>query len=289
MNSLDSTRSPMHLDLTLFRRLLDLTSERPWLKRRDEAFIQLLELCVSQRERDLLIDLISRWKYLESMHLDMATSEMAKKAVEAWGLISSETIVTAIADSKRPDGSQALVQAIKSKFPLASGWKESNFFNSLTGSLGAALDSKHIVFVDDFTGTGEKFDRKLKWYKKKMGLLLSGKKEPQYYFISLACMNIGKPLLDSLSIPYYAYIWLERGIADHYTGQNLIYAIEDMRRLEAELDKLPSDYSFGYKGSETLYAQEPYNVPNNVFPIFWWHMGSKGFNRKTLFHRSEES
>jgi hypothetical protein len=251
--------------------------------------IKLLEQCVSQRERDLLIDLISRWQYLESMHLDMATSEMAKQAVDVWGLIPSETIVTAIADSTRPDGSQALVQAIKSKFPFASGWKESNFYNSLTGSLEAALDSKHIVFVDDFTGTGEKFDRKLSWYKKKMGLLLKGKKKPHYYFISLACMNIGKPLLDSLCIPYYSYIWLKRGIADYYTGINLDFAIEDMKRLEVELDKLPSEYSFGYKGSEALYAQEPYNVPNNVFPIFWWQLGSKGSNRITLFHRSEES
>lgn len=289
MGNLENTRSPMLLNIELFRQLFKLTADLPWLKKKDEPFIKLLEQCKSTRERDLLIDLVSRWHFLDSSHLDDATTNMSNQICEVWKLQATETVITAIADSNKPDGSQALIQALKNKLPFKAGWKESNFCNTLTGSLQTVKTVSNVVLVDDFTGTGIKLERKLKWYQNKLNGLVGGNLSPRIYFCGLACMNIAKPLLDKTTLQeYYSHLWLDRGISDHYSGVSLNEAISDMQRLESDLSNLPAGYSLGYGKSEALYAQEPYNVPNNVFPIFWWNHGTNGTPRVTLFRRSEE-
>ena len=40
-----------------------------------------------------------------------------------------------------------------------------------------------------------------------------------------------------------------------------------------------------YKESESLFNLESYNVPNNVFPIFWWPQLKDNNYHKTLFRR----
>ncbi len=77
MSNLANTRSPMQLDLEFFRQLLKLTADRPWLKKKDDSFINLLKQCKSARERDLLIDLVTRCHFMNSRPLDDATTNMS--------------------------------------------------------------------------------------------------------------------------------------------------------------------------------------------------------------------
>jgi hypothetical protein len=102
-------------------------------------------------------------------------------------------------------------------------------------------------------------------------------------------MESAKTVFDSLPIEgYFACIWLSRGISDAYVGDTLVERTQSMIELEALLaesfrGRKLSLYNFGYRRSEALYSLEAYNIPNNVFPIFWWPSLKSGKPRNTMF------
>ena len=79
---------------------------------------------------------------------------------------------------------------------------------------------------------------------------------------------------------------LKKGISDFYHEEDLEIKKNIMLTLESKLLKgRKSDYfPFGYKKSESLFSIESYNIPNNVFPIFWWEKTENGY-RNTMFKR----
>ena len=91
-----------------------------------------------------------------------------------------------------------------------------------------------------------------------------------------------------MKVDYYSVYWLKKGINELIEEAGRESAIQSMMELENKLQKryqgkkLPN---FGYKGSEALYALEANNIPNNVFPIFWWPFYKGGNSRKTFFSR----
>jgi hypothetical protein len=63
--------------------------------------------------------------------------------------------------------------------------------------------------------------------------------------------------------------------------------IDVMLGAEARLASLSkrgtlAKHSLGYKKSESLFAREGGNTPNNVFPIFWWEQLASGADRHSL-------
>ena len=45
-------------------------------------------------------------------------------------------------------------------------------------------------------------------------------------------------------------------------------------------------YKFGYEKSESLFVLENSNIPNNVFPVFWWPFNLEGERKRiTIFKR----
>ena len=271
------------LDRLTFDRLITLEKSHHWLKKRDHRLLSLLRECRSATEIDLVLHLLKSWRFITSADVEDATQTIADHICEEWQLSASSTLITAIADSGKPDGSQAIVQSLKQQLPGPAGWKESNFRNSLTSSL--SIHRKNIVFIDDFTGTGEKIKRKVRWYKQK--LKKKGYKS-RIYFCSLACMKFGEPTLAKMKIQYFSPIWLNQGIRDSASGIQRYLFYKDMERLDRNLGSLPKHYSLGYKGSEALYSQEAFGVPNNVFPVFWWDRLVSGRIRETLFKRAYE-
>ena len=94
--------------------------------------------------------------------------------------------------------------------------------------------------------------------------------------------------MDRLNIPYYSVHWLSKGISEKIALVQRANAIKAMEDLEAKLKENVSGrrlQNFGYKKSESLFALESNNIPNNVFPIFWWTRLKDDTLRKTLFHR----
>ena len=86
----------------------------------------------------------------------------------------------------------------------------------------------------------------------------------------------------------YSHIWLLKGISEMAPEDKKERYISEMLSLESKLswkDKQHNLYSLGYKQSETLFSIESTNVPNNVFPIFWWKHLAYGNERSTILRR----
>lgn len=280
-------RSESKIDPDTFSRLLNLTLERPWLESVSEALAELWNLCVDDKERFLVEDLIRRYIHIDSRSLLELGEQTASCICNEWGLKAEETLIVAVSDKSEADGSQAFIQSLKNKFSDYTGWGESNFCNRIGDSLNLLKNVKHVILLDDFIGTGRTINRKVSWYLRKLnekGLA----EEIHVYVVAIGAMEFAKPLLDVLGVNYFSPVWLKKGISEHYEGSGLADAATAMEQLEGRLEPrvnrtdLPS---FGYKKSEALFAIEPYNVPNNVFPIFWWPEEKPARKRKSIFKR----
>ena len=92
----------------------------------------------------------------------------------------------------------------------------------------------------------------------------------------------------AITHPLYSSEWLLKGISETLTGDNLIVATKIMEEMEDLLKpRIGRQYlpKFGFERSESLYNYENDNIPNNVFPIFWWKKYKNNRFRVPMFRR----
>jgi hypothetical protein len=205
---------------------------------------------------------------------------------KVWGLCPGNTKIVALSEGTEADGSQMFLQSLKNKFE-APGWTEANFINTLPVGMHKAVNGDNLVLVDDFIGTGSTAERKVKWLSNK--LAERGIQNVKTYLVTTAGMKFARSRLDNLEIEYYSPSWLKKGISDRFDGYERSDAIAWMKHLEHKLAKCKKQeecvYTLGFGGSESLYAIEAFNVPDNVFPVFWWPTLANGQARRPLFRR----
>lgn len=268
-----------------FDRILTLHLNHEWLNFQRAALSELWSLTESEDEKELIEFLIGKFCYANGNILNQANIQFVKQIEDIWGLIAENTIISAICDNANPDGSQVIIQSMKNKFSV--DWREHNFSNSIAVTAYDKLkDNFTIVIVDDFVGTGQTLIRKYKW------LLSRFKKQnikgASIKTLSLASMEFAKEEIEKAGIDHYSFIWLKKGISELSTFENVARYTRAMENLEKKLNgkvfgkDLPN---FGYKRSETLFAFENNNIPNNVFPIFWWPEIIDTTRRTTIFKR----
>jgi hypothetical protein len=144
------------------------------------------------------------------------------------------------------------------------------------------------ILFDDFIGSGSTLYRQANAFVQR--LRTENVPDVNVKLMALAGMSLARPNLDQLGLEYYCPVWLERGISDAYAGPDLQHKTLMMEALEEALalkcGKLKLEkYRFGYKRSESLYCVLGYNVPNNVFPVFWWPQSRSGAVRRPIFNR----
>jgi hypothetical protein len=281
-------KSSQVIDPNLFRKLRILFTEIDWLCDSEAKFLELWNLCSNQQQQDLIIELIHNFLYITSRDLNRCGEMISDQVINKWRLNPSQSILIAFAENDKPDGSQALLQSIKGKFAYIDGWSENNFVNKLTAGAYKLKNGDTAVLVDDFVGSGNTAYRKINWLLntlKKRGVTLG-----KIFMVALATMEQAKNVV-LIAIPndnYFSCNWLRRGISDAYNGTELTIKTQLMRDLEDMLHdtfytyKLTT-YNFGFKRSEALYNLEAYNIPNNVFPIFWWPVLKSGKKRNPIF------
>jgi hypothetical protein len=269
----------------VFKQLMKLTLMHRWLEKESQALTDLWNLCDIQSEQDLLFDLLSRFKYLDSSHLKEFGEEIATHIVTNWSLGPDDTKIVAVSDKKNADGSLMFIQSLKNKFD-SFGWTEENFIKDIGEGARIAKKDSIVILADDFIGTGKTIQRRYDWYLNKLNeRKVTG---VNIKVVALAALNTSKVILNNLGIDYFIPLWLNKGISDHYKGNSLHKAVNDMLYLESLLEenfmglKLPS---FGFEKSEALFNIESFNIPNNVFPIFWWPVLKGSKRRNTLFKR----
>lgn len=276
-------RASSKIEHSTFNKLMKVTLAQEWLEEESEALIELWNLCEFNSEQELICNLLTRFKYVDSKELKKAGVQVADHIINSWGLTSKGTRIVAVSDNREADGSQMFIQSLKNKF-VENKWQEYNFINNIGDGKRLTRKNYNIILLDDFIGTGETIERRVNWFKNE----ISGKENVTIRVVCLAAMDIARQKLDELKLEYYSPIWLKRGISDHFKGSDLKSAITDMKRLESEFEpvyngqRLPS---FGFKKSEALFTIEAFNAPNNVFPIFWWPVLKRYIFRKTLLKR----
>lgn len=267
-----------------FVKLTQLHVDYEWLTYEPEALFDLWCLSDNSEQKDLIEHLIKNFSFIDSRKLSLAGKELSNQIEVVWELLPTNTFLVATCDDRKPDGSQSIIQILKNKFSV--NWKESNFYNSLPIGANEIPNNSNIILVDDFIGTGDTIKRKLKY-------LISTIENRELEnitirIISLAAMDFSKDILKGLGVEYYSVHWLKKGINELLEEGKRGAATQSMEHLEGKLKKkyhgknLPK---FGYKKSEALYALEANNIPNNVFPIFWWPFYKGGAPRKTIFRR----
>lgn len=250
-----------------FKSIFNLGLQYDWLITCDNGFMELWNSTGEDiNQKKLILYLIHKFLYVDSKKADEFCGKIVHQITKEWGLQPQNTTITAACDNSNPDGSQLMVQKLKSRFPFH--WREFDFSNSLPEALYKLNCNDNLVICDDFVGTGLTIERKTGYALK---VIRERELENVHlYIVSFAAMQFSKT---TISYPLYSCEWLLKGISETLTGENLKVATRIMEDMESILKpnianrRLPK---FGFKRSESLYNFENDNIPNNVFPIFWW-------------------
>ncbi len=281
-----------HLKKTLkredFTRVYNLYPKQPWLCDKENSLVELIKLCETAEQKDLIIDLLGEFKYLDQKVLNQYLNFITDCIINDTGFEEDKTIIAAITIDDEADSSQRVLNDIK--VPLfANGWsnvKTVNRFNDIPKNFKKG--KKQIILIDEFIGSGKTILGRIKNIKE----WLNGDFELKFCF--LVGMDFGIKIIENLGYEVHCPLRLPKGISERYSGAFAINAIEKMRELE---DKLAQEinhhalqtFSLGYNDTQALYSLESCfgNTPNSVFPIFWWPKYANNQPRSTLLTRVE--
>lgn len=188
-------------------------------------------------------------------------------------------------NDKDADGSQAIINELKMPLALTVDFKytySAVCFEDIHGLYNKGY--RHFIVVDDFIGSGKTVEARYNHFQK---LHLPGASISFYFLAGMAkginyCMN--------RSIPVHCCKIMHKGISGHYRKEELLKRIWSMRYFESQLGSESGmtklkDNSWGYGHAEALYCRQFGNIPNSVFPIFWWNRVLVGTERPSVFTR----
>ena len=262
------------IDKNAFRDMLELMRKKAWLETKEEEIMYLWELCDSTEQRELLKELM-----LEIYVLGNVEEEQAAIAINDYihsiPLLPQNTWIVSVADVGKLDGSLSGMQILRQKIKPTLDWQP-RYISHIPEVATKLQDGDNIILFDDFLGSGDKFLKKLKWLQD------TANKVPNLnvaslsiHFISFAGMKFGISRLGSKKHNVFVFKELHKGISERNDSDDTKKKLATMLQLESRLspscnNRALSDYSFGYKKSESLYYWRNNSCPNNVFPIFWW-------------------
>lgn len=264
-----------------FERMFNLCYTYKWLNDKSSEFCELWNMADNEEQLWLIELMLSKFTYVSLDDFDKEISrKIADQITNAWRLAPDNTIITAICDARDPDGSQVIVQTIKNKFPMS--WGKDRIYANILEGVHQLANGMCIVLVDDFIGTGKTILRKIKYvqdYCAKNNIANISIK-----VVALAMMDFAKKAILDTGVDLYAYFNLKKGIDGIENKEDREDAAKAMQALEEKLSH-PDRYRFGFENSQSLFALGSSNIPNNVFPIFWWPRTKDDTERGTIFRR----
>ena len=113
------------------------------------------------------------------------------------------------------------------------------------------------------------------------------------HFVIAAGMEHAINMLKENGVDIYCSYTVNRGVTDRYAVGQVEGKLALMAELESHLAERVNQtelaqYHFGYRQSEAIFTRKNRNVPNNVFPLFWWKCDNRGNSRYTLYNRVQE-
>ena len=254
-----------------------------------EAVVALLQSCNNQEDYDLVVEMFQQlnenivdnaggYDLLCQMALEIKKNETE---VEHTALCVMRT-----KNDSDADGSQAIVNELKMAIKISGGFKHTYSavcFEDIEW-LYKKKGYRHFVVVDDFIGSGKTVEGRYGYFMKRhLADATIG-----FYF--MAGMAEGVAYCQSKGVPVHCCKVMHKGITEHYHDDLLPKRIASMNYIESLLGAVSGtarleDHKFGYGRAESLYCRQFGNIPNSVFPIFWWNKQQDGSNRKSVFTR----
>lgn len=271
-----------------FYKLLRLYSKQNWLRERKAEVEDLIKFCDKESQKDIIFDLLEEFSFLRQDEYQQNLNKVCDYIIGQSGFNEETTQIVALTKTESSDSGQVVLYHLRNSL-YGMGWRKFRDVNKL-GSAKKVFDKGYsqVVLFDEFIGSGQTLVGRINELK---GMLGNG-------FTLKCCFIAGmKYAVDSIKaqgIDVFCALELKQGISERYSGQNLEQAEDDMLDLELKLapwinKKELYTYSFGWKGSESLYSLEGCigNTPNNVFPVFWWMNDKNERKRKYLLTRVE--
>lgn len=263
-----------------YRDVLDDTS--------DEALLDLIKSCQDDDERNLIDGLLRDFKknMLDAKHSNDLMFKIAAEIAKL-NYPSHQTAIVAMATGTDADGSQEVLNQMK--VPLKLAHVDCKYTDSRFTRIQKLYNKgiRHFIIVDDFIGSGKTVLSRVRDFKK---WNLQGS---TINFFFLAGMNKAISLCRNNDIPVFCPYTMRKALSGCFVGSELLWRVRAMCRLESRLapqikDTLLKENQFGYNHAEALYRRCYGNIPNSVFPVFWWEGYRDGSVRKPVFVRVQK-
>lgn len=271
-----------------FSRIYNLYPKQSWLCEKESCLIELIELCDSLEHKDLIIDLLGEFKYLDKQVLNSYLNYLTDCIISDSGFQEEETIIASITADDSADSSQKILDYIK--MPLFKmGWSNVVTVNRFNDIPKYIIKGKtKIILIDEFIGSGTTIRHRLRstngWPKKEFEIKLC----------FVAGMGYAIKGIEDLGYQVFCPLKLKKGISERYEEPIAVNVIGKMKELEDKLAQQINThqingFSLGYNDTQALYSLESClgNTPNSVFPIFWWPRYFDDSPRNTLLTRVE--
>ena len=263
--------------------------QKELLLEKDNILSELYDLCDDEEQRNLVKHLLINFSLMDEDVYNLCLLEMSNYIVNR-GYPLDECLLIATAHDHLPDSSQGVLQDIKFFMELKH-FPSDNYCNRFERCFKKKdfPSIRHFFILDDFVGSGSTLLNRKEEFERRMA---QNGREYSLHFVVASGMRFAVDGLHELGIDVYCAYEMNRAISENYLPDEVEHKIQLMSCLERKLATIInetdlSDYHLGYKQSEALFCRKFKNVPNNVFPIFWWKRYADNSDRKTLFIRSQ--
>lgn len=285
-------KTPRSLEVVnreVFNFLFSLCRQQPWASQRQNEIADALASCSNGDEYKLICDLLHRFDYISRGDLDAAFDIMASTVIDEWGCTQDDTVIVGVKRSSYADSSAMVVYEMKSALQNLQDWSVTNFITKYSDCVELVPNGGRVILCDEFVGSGKTVKKAAKWISEK---LIEAKKSAEIRVCAVAAMYQSQERVCEICPNFFATRWLRRGISDHFQGNELTEAKLHMAELEKRLaaddeNRKLANYAFGYNKAESIYYRERGNVPNNVFPYFWWRRETNGNLRRPILKRAQ--
>lgn len=270
------------------RFVFDLLSRQlDMLKDKTDCLEELYDLCDNEEQRFLVKDLLINFSEMNEDVYNLCLLDM-RDAIINKGFSLDDCLVVAMAHDHLADSSQEVLQYIK--VPLGiMGFPIGNFCNRFEQSWGKRFKDKHHFFIiDDFVGSGSTVLNRKNEFEKLM-------KDRNYtlHFVVAAGMEYAIENLRNQGVDIHCSYTMKKGISEKYADGLILHKLQVMSDLESKLattinETQLAEHHFGYGQAESLFCRRHRNIPNNVFPLFWWKQYADNKARIPLFTRMQE-
>lgn len=250
-----------------------------WLWKRSNKLDDTIEKVVKpvNGARRLFVKLIHKFKYIDHDHSQECINIIARYIKETWKCDQNTTLIMPVCTktNRYPDGSLKMVYDLRTAL---GGWKNKmviNFFDADDSHVAAGCN---VILCDDFIGSGSTMEKRIKRIRTKMS------PSAKLYVVSLACMREARDsLFGNSGIYAFSPLLLDKGIKDK-SGNSVMLSMEALLSPIYNKEEM-AKCTLGYGGTGSLYYNEDYRIPNNVYPIFWWGYLFDGRPFNSLFLR----